>query len=76
MTEIFEDIILAVFAFGAGFFFAENALREKEKEKEDFIAGTDKNFFSAVNNKNPTIPQQMINIMNYNGEDQTEENYE
>ncbi|MBR3952468.1 MAG: hypothetical protein IKJ82_02490 [Oscillospiraceae bacterium] len=74
MTEIFENIIMALLAFGAGFLLSENK-RQKEETKTlppeevrvDFV---------EEKSKTPSLMRQMINIMNYNGEDQTEENYD
>ena len=74
MADIFENIIMALLAFGAGFLLSENK-RQKEEAKtlppEEIRVD-----FVEEKSKTPSLMRQMINIMNYNGEEQREENYD
>ncbi|MBR3611336.1 MAG: hypothetical protein IKL57_07770 [Oscillospiraceae bacterium] len=74
MAEIFENIIMVLLAFGAGFLLSENK-RQKEETKTlpPEEARVD---FVEEKSKTPSLMRQMINIMNYNGEEQREENYD
>ncbi len=69
---------MAVLAFGAGFLFAKNNLQKRfmAEEKEENAAEIPESSLRTTRSKNPTIAQQMVNIMNYNGESQLEEGYE
>lgn len=73
MAEIFEMIFLSIFAFGAGFLFGKSR-KSMGKDEEEAVVFPEK--FKTDGSKNPSLAQQMINIMNYNGENQTEEIYD
>ena len=73
MADFFEMVIMAFFAFGAGFLLGKSSGKaEKEEKTEVYIPER----FITAKSGNPSIAEQMINIMNYNGENQREENYE
>ena len=85
------EILVLLFLFGgAGFAFgkifktdfskkkkaeeeAPSAFFDSEKEPEMMAL---RNGFNVTRDKNPTFAEQWVNIMNYSGENQKEENYE
>ena len=73
MAEFFETLLMAVFAFGAGFLFGKNYGEENKEEKTEVPSPE---IFRTNGSEKPSIAQQMINIMNYNGENQREEDYD
>ncbi|MBE6899119.1 MAG: hypothetical protein E7479_00415 [Ruminococcaceae bacterium] len=78
---LLDFLIEAVLFFVLGFLFGKKDFSGKERgkeivpkeEEEIFSLG---NSFSVTGKKNPTAFEQWINIMNYCGESQTEEDYE
>ena len=83
MTELINLFITAVFCFFVGFVFGKEKNSEKIEGKEDFFEKEEeqgpmklRNGFEVTRDKNPTFAEQWVNIMNYRGESQTEENYE
>ena len=71
--DFFEELLMEIFAFGAGFIFGKSSEKEKKEEKTEIYIPER---FITTKSGNPSIAEQMINIMNYNGENQREENYE
>lgn len=78
MAELAE-IFLAVGAFFLGRYYEsgkkekpETGKDEKPPEETPFL----RNGFSVTRDKNPTVAEQWVNIMNYSGENQREEFYE
>lgn len=74
------EIIFIIFAFLAGILFSKY-LQKNKTESEDFFE--EENEESAAESKikitrseRPTITEQLINVMNYNGENQKEGDYE
>ena len=65
---------MALLAFGAGFLLSEN--KKQNEEAKDISPEEVRMNFAEEKSKTPSLMRQMINIMNYNGEDQTEENYD
>lgn len=60
-------------------------IRQVEKETEETVRPEDgeelnpmrlRNGFGVTKDKNPTFAEQWVNIMNYSGENQKEEDYE
>lgn len=78
MTELFEILlIIAAFFIGRNSFGKEKEkpeIRKEEKPPEDIFFL--RNGFSVTRDKNPTVAEQLVNIMNYSGENQREEFYE
>ncbi len=85
------EILALLFIFGGmGFLFGKNFkadfLKNKKAEEEAPSAFFDeekateslalRNGFKVTKDKNPTFAEQWVNIMNYSGENQKEENYE
>ncbi len=86
-----EEVLIFAFLFGGtGFLFGKTFKTERPKnkkaEEEAPSAFFDeekfsermalRNGFKVTADKNPTIAEQWVNIMNYSGENQKEENYE
>ena len=77
-------LVIQLFAF-AGFVFLKKRPKENDhefgkdvniQETEEYVPMKLRNGFGITRDKNPTFAEQWVNIMNYNGECQTEENYE
>ena len=79
-------LVIQLFVF-VGFVFLKDRPKEKEsnaefgkneniQETEEYAPMKLRNGFGITRDKNPTFAEQWVNIMNYNGESQTEENYE
>ena len=79
--HIFWVVPLCIFA---GSFFAKKEKEEEPKKSEEKPFEEEKerdplslrNGYSVTRNKNPTFAEQWVNIMNYSGESQMEEDYE
>ena len=86
MFETWEVIVLNLFCFVMGYVFfkafkktGENLAEHSEKEERVFIKEDPmelRNGFGVTKDKNPTFAEQWVNIMNFSGESQTEEEYE
>ncbi len=86
MFETWEVIVLNLFCFVMGYVFftvfektGENLSEPSEKEERVFIKEDPmelRNGFGVTKDKNPTFAEQWVNIMNFSGESQTEEEYE
>lgn len=48
----------------------------EEKDNETLMQMSLRNGYGVTKDRNPTFAEQWVNIMNFNGESQREENYE
>ena len=84
MEEILCFLFLVPFCVFLGFLFGKNSLKEEKNEPEEREENLNeeclplqlRNGFGVTRDKNPTFAEQWVNIMNYSGESQTEEDYE
>ena len=84
--EIFENILLVFIGFLLGTFWDKRKTETEEaavieedpvlEEEPDLDPMTLRNDFGVYKGKKPTFAEQWVNIMNYSGENQKEEDYE
>ena len=89
MIDILNLMWIIPFCLCVGFIFGETSaewnrkkaeIKETRKEENYFFVdekemGSLRNGFKTTRDKFPSIAEQWVNIMNFNGENQKEENY-
>ena len=89
MTDILNFMWIVPFCLSIGFIFGETSaewnrkraeIKESRKEEKYFIVDEKdpvflRNGFGVTKENNPTFAEQWVNIMNFNGENQKEEDY-
>ena len=79
------ELLFLLFGFGFGYFifrmkqekkapFPVSEEKHREEEEPDFM--TLRNGYGVTKCKNPTFAEQIVNIANFSGENQKEEDYE
>lgn len=73
-----ELFLTAVLFFGLGFLFGKNRPEKDffEREETEREIPELRNGFGVTKDKNPSLAEQWINILNYSGESQREADYE